>query len=155
MLEKLRDRPVRHIAQGPRIYLSPDVRVEQAIERMRSHHWGAVIIVDDDNVLAGIFTERDVLIASSKGDPQWRQKPLGEVMTPNPSRLGNDAPISEALRQMQRGRFRHLPLVDEHNRPIGIISIQTILAYVAKHFPQEFLNLPPEPSLEAKRLYGG
>ena len=55
---------------------------------------------------------------------------IGDYMTPNPIALKADPPIAQALHLMSLNGFRHLPLVDEENRPTGIISFRDVVEYL-------------------------
>ncbi|MGL4424211.1 MAG: CBS domain-containing protein [Gemmataceae bacterium] len=46
---------------------------------------------------------------------------------------------------MQQGGYRHLPVVDAENRPVGMLSAKRIVHYLAEHFPMAVYNQPPEP----------
>jgi len=56
---------------------------------------------------------------------------------------------------MAKGGYRHLPVVDEGNRPVGMVSIRHIISYLVEHFPQEILTLPPKPIREAMQAREG
>lgn len=127
---------------------------ERAVTEMSAQRRGAVVAVDVDGRVCGIFTERDVLL-KTLDDSDWRSKPLSQVMTAAPVTVHEDDSIVDALAKMSEGHFRHLPVVDGESKPLATISIRTVLHYVAEHFPDEVHNLPPSPSLEARRLYGG
>jgi CBS domain containing-hemolysin-like protein len=45
---------------------------------------------------------------------------------------------------MQQGGHRHLPVVDEDDRPLGIVSVKRIIHYLVEHYPAAVYNLPPE-----------
>ena len=53
-----------------------------------------------------------------------------------------------ALNKMGVGGFRHVPLVDENYRPVGIVSVRHIVRYVVDFFAKEVMNLPPEPGMD-------
>ena len=53
-------------------------------------------------------------------------------------------PIVYALNKMSVGGFRHVPLVDEERRPVGIISVKDIVDYIVDFFPNDVLTLPPD-----------
>jgi len=155
MLEKLPSTPIWHLDQGPLIRLAPDDPVGQAVEKMSKTQRGAVVVQDEHGHLVGIFTERDVLRAGLDKDKQWRDHPVGDVMTRDPTTIHEGDSVAEALSRMNAGKFRHLPVVDDENRPTGLISIRDLLGYIAAQFPQDVLNLPPDPSLEARGRWGG
>ncbi|MGA2990522.1 MAG: CBS domain-containing protein [Candidatus Korobacteraceae bacterium] len=101
--------------------------VAQAIDVMLSHEVGATVVVDEHGVVAGIFTERDVMkrVALSGRDP-W-QTPVREFMsTPVIMALENIS-YSEALTTMLDSHLRHMPIVDENGRLLRILSIRNVL----------------------------
>jgi CBS domain-containing protein len=155
MLRDLAETPVRDIrSQEPIATFTADVAVSEAIRRMAEERSGAVLVVDSEGRLAGIFTERDVLLRSLEGNPAWQDRPVGEIMTPAPVTARDEDTLEETLGRMQRGHFRHLPVVDA-GRPTGVVTIRDVVAYVAAHFPKQFVNLPPEPPRESSKVWGG
>ena len=102
------------------LHLPATATVREAAREMRTRHVGAVLIVAGDR-LEGIFTERDVVnrIVAEGIDPDRTQ--LAEVMTRNPDTIGPNDTALEALRRMQDGGYRHLPVVDG-GRLVGIVS---------------------------------
>ena len=68
-------------------------------------------------------------------------------MTPDPETLPLDAAIAFALNLMGEGAFRHLPLVNDEGRPVGMLSVKHIVQHLTEFFSEEFLNLPPHPNL--------
>jgi CBS domain-containing protein len=100
--------------------LSALATVREAADRMRSRHVGAVLITRDGQ-LDGIFTERDMVyrVVAEGRDPD--RTPLAEVMTRNPDTVRPDTTAIDALRRMQDGGYRHLPVLDR-GRIVGIVS---------------------------------
>jgi len=127
--------------------------IAEAIRRMQEHHIGCVLVIEGER-LVGIFTERDVLrhLVGDEIDPA--KTLVDELMTPNPETLAPDAAIAFALNKMSLGGFRHVPLVDESHRPVGIVSVKDIVEYMVDFFP-EVLNVPPEPGLDVTRAREG
>ncbi len=124
----------------------PESTVAEVVQTMIDQQASAAMIVHHDD-LVGIFTERDVLnkAVGSAHDPA--RTAVETVMTADPEALAVDAPICFALNLMSEGGFRHLPLVDEARRPVGILSVKHIVGYLVDLFPKEVLNLPPRPEL--------
>ncbi len=133
--------PIRHLQPCQPVALPPSATVSEAVAVMREHRIGCVLIVADGR-LAGILTERDLLVKLDRADFDRR---LVELMTPDPETLSADDPIVYALNKMSVGGFRHVPLVDEANRPVGIVSVKDIVDYIVDCFPNEVLTLPPHP----------
>ena len=69
-------------------------------------------------------------------------------MTPNPDCLSMDHELAYALNQMSIGEYRHVPLVDDHGHPTGVVSMRHIVDYLVAMFPQDVFNLPPSPAHE-------
>ncbi len=152
------DRPVSELKLRDCITVGLDAVGETAVEEMLRHERGAVVVVDQSGVVAGIFTERDVLELETRavveGGADWRRTRVAELMTADPITVSTAATLRHALGKLKEGRFRHLPVVDEGGRPVALLSIRDILAEVAEYFPTEVANLPPEPSLEARSPWG-
>src|SRR3954447_23749436 len=66
-------------------------------------------------------------------------------MTRDPESLRADDRIVWALNLMHVGGYRHVPLVDPQNRPVGVISVKDIVSFLVELFPAAVLNLPPDP----------
>jgi CBS domain-containing protein len=66
-------------------------------------------------------------------------------MKADPQTANVDDSLDTAIRHMGRGGYRHLPIVNNKNRPVGMVSIRHIISYLVEHFPQEILTLPPKP----------
>lgn len=102
------------------LILSETEAVQTACQRMWDKHAGSVLVVDAAGRLSGIFTGRDAvrLLASSKATANTL---LGDAMTPSPITISPDGRAIDALREMNDGGFRHLPVV-ENGRIWGIVS---------------------------------
>jgi CBS domain-containing protein len=101
--------------------------VEQAIRTMLERHVGAVAVIDENRRVAGIFTERDVLRRLSLAESDARKLPIRDVMT-TPVEMATAATTpSEALATMVERHYRHLPIVDEDGRLLGMLSIRNVL----------------------------
>jgi CBS domain-containing protein len=63
--------------------------------------------------------------------------------------------VAWALNKMHLGGFRHVPIVDAGGKPVGVVSVKNIVDFIVELFPAAVLNLPPDPSKEARVLDGG
>ena len=118
------------------ITLSPRNTVQEAVSLMATRKIGAVVITTDDQ-LKGIFTERDVVlrVVSARLNPD--QTPLEQVMTPNPYTISLTDNAIEALQIMQTNHFRHLPVLDQENKVVGIISVRDLFAVVIEQLERD------------------
>ena len=100
---------------------------EQAIRAMLEQRVGAVAVVDENRRVAGIFTERDVLrrVALSGRSPE--QIAVREVMTTPVEMATLDTTPGQALATMVERHYRHLPIVDDDGRLLGMLSIRNVL----------------------------
>ncbi len=94
--------------------------VRDAAQAMRDWDVGAVLVTENGR-LAGIFTERDLVNRVIACDRDPTSTPLSEVMTRDPDTISPKAAALEALRLMEDGGYRHVPVVAE-GRPVGIVS---------------------------------
>ena len=106
--------------QNP-ITLPPSASVKDACRCMRDHRIGAVLVTEGDHRLLGIFTGRDAVHrVLAQGKSPTRTK-LAEVMTPDPATIPPGRTAIEALRLMENGRYRHVPITDG-GKVVGIVS---------------------------------
>lgn len=128
--DRLSSTPVA--ALEPRVPITIDLHgsLAQATRQMNAHNIGCLLVTDAQDHLAGIFTERDVLIKVAGLVEDLSSATIADYMTPNPITIRGDAPIAHALHLMSVHGFRHLPLVDEHQRPTGIISFRDVVHYL-------------------------
>lgn len=146
--------PVSRLGNRTPICAEEPESVTAAIERMMKHGIGCLLVVREGK-LVGVFTERDILrrVVAPGRDPQRTR--VGEVMTPDPESLPIDAEIAWVLNRMSLGGYRHVPLVDERDQPVGIVSVKDVVRYVSEFFPDEVLNIPPRPGLDVSRARDG
>jgi CBS domain-containing protein len=111
--------------------VGPDVTVGETLKMMMGRGVGCVMIVDGDRML-GIFSERDALLRLNVDAAKMTDRPISEVMTVNPATLKARDKIAFALHRMNVGGFRHLPILDDDDLLVGVISIRDILAYLTE-----------------------
>ena len=103
------------------VTLPPETTVKDACQRMRDRGIGAVLIIEADRRLVGIFTARDAVHRVLAEGKNAGRTTLAEVMTRDPDTMPPGDTAIEALRLMEDGRFRHLPIVDD-GKVVGIVS---------------------------------
>jgi CBS domain-containing protein len=139
---------VGDIAMRSHARVEVEAPMSKVVEEMSTKGRGAVL-VEEDGALVGIFTERDLLNRVDHRDARWPSIVVRDVMTPLPMVIRREDSLAEALRRLSQGRRRHLPVVDAKGTVLGLISIRDILVYIAGRFPEEMMNLPPDPSHES------
>jgi CBS domain-containing protein len=128
--------PVKTLMKRDKLLTAPpETLVSKAAELMAAKKVGAVMIVENDNLI-GIFTERDAVFAViARGlDPKTTR--LAEVMTRSPQTIGPEKSFGYALLTMHKNGFRHLPVVDD-GKLIGIVSARNALDPDLEEFVSE------------------
>ena len=130
------------------VCLRETATVSEAIEHMLAHRQAGVLVVDAEGRLTGIFTERDVLTRVAGRGRDARQTRLGEVMTRNPDALTAGARVAYAVHSMSVAGYRTVPLVDADRKPVGVVTVNDVIRWLAGLFPEAVLNLPPGDALK-------
>jgi CBS domain-containing protein len=124
------------IASVPAATVSPEASVYDAVRLMNDQRVGAVAVTKDGR-LAGIFTERDLMFRVVLEDRDPKSTRVADVMTPDCISAMKDMSMGEALSIMTERHFRHLPVVDENNRVLGLLSIRNLLQNRVDKLDQE------------------
>jgi CBS domain-containing protein len=144
-ISRLHPTPPRHIG--------PEQSVAEAVALMRQHEVGCLVVSTDDERVVGIFTERDLMRrVLAAGLPLTT--PVSACMTPDPVVVDEKESIRAAVRRMEEGGYRHLPVIGETGKPVGILSVKRIVHYLVEHFPTTIYNLPPDPGVVQQEREG-
>jgi CBS domain-containing protein len=96
-----------------------------AAQRMRDHDMGALVVLDDEDGMVGVVTERDVLRAVAEGLAP-RVTSVSGLMSPAPLEVTPETDSEEAARLMVEGGVRHLPVVRQ-GEAVGMVSARDLL----------------------------
>lgn len=144
--------PISALRPPSPLRLPGSATLAEAILAMNRRGTGCVCVVEGDRLI-GIFTERDLLKRAGK-ELQPAEVVVGDVMTRDPETLRPDDGIALALNLMSARGFRHVPLVDERGRPVGIVAMRDIVRFIVSLFPDSVQNVPPDPR-KIQDQYGG
>ncbi|MBI2306788.1 MAG: CBS domain-containing protein [Rhodocyclales bacterium] len=102
--------------------VAPQDTVFHALKVMADNHVGAVLVLDSER-LVGIFSERDyarkiILVGKASKDTR-----VEEIMTDKVMYVTPENTIDECMALMTEGRFRHLPVLDDNQQVVGVVSI--------------------------------
>lgn len=114
---------------------APKTLVSKAAQLMAAKNVGAVMVIEDDQ-LVGILTERDIVFRVVAKGLDAQAIPLSDVMTKAPHTVEPDQPFGYALLVMQENGFRHLPVIQD-GKPIGIVSSRSALDPELEDFVSE------------------
>lgn len=125
---KIRDRKEFDQKEDP-LTCSADTTVFEAVQRMAGKNFGSIIIVDEDHHVCGMMTERDIFRRLIAKELNPKTTKVSKIMTSPVRRAKADDDLLEWLRMMSNERFRRLPVVDENDRLIAVMSQGDFVSY--------------------------
>lgn len=105
-----------------------DCKLADAVTIMDGNNVGSILIVDSEEKLIGIFTERDIMHCFAK-KVAMNEEVMGSVMTQKPLTLDSSVDIAIAVQLMSEKKIRHLP-VTEDEKVVGMISYRDLVSYL-------------------------
>jgi CBS domain-containing protein len=126
--------------------LAPTATVAAALDAMAREGVDCVLVVETGK-LAGVFTSRDFLNRVAADGKQPSVVTLAEVMTRDPQVLKRVDCVTYAINRMATRNIRNLPIVDDDNRPIGLLRVWDVIGHLSDVF-EELAQLPPEPATD-------
>ena len=151
----LTDVRLRVLSRRQPVTVPPGTSLAECVRAIQRTGTGnSVFVCDRSGVLVGVLTERDIFTRIVVGHVDLTQ-PVETLMTTEPRTLDLDQTIRDAIELMQTGRYRNVPIVDEHRRLVGVVRQVDIIKYLAESFPEELLNLPPRPHQRMRQAEGG
>jgi CBS domain-containing protein len=141
LARNLRKDPVSRLDPNAPRSVDRSATVAEAVELMRRNNVGCIMVCEAGQ-LVGLFTERDLMCrVLAVGKPLTL--PIVDVMTAEPVTIQSRDPIRLAIRRLEGGGHRHLPIVDDAKRPTGILSVKRVVRYLVEHYPHAVYNQPP------------
>lgn len=140
----LRRTKIRHLQLKEMVCVAPETSLGETIATMQRRRNGCALVAAGSSLL-GIFTERDLIRKVVGRGRSGLERPIRDLMTPEPAVLSPDDSLLDAVRLMNRGGYRHIPLVDSANRVCDCLSVINIVDYLLECYPQEVFSLPPRP----------
>lgn len=108
---------------SPALQIKPSTTVSEAAQLMAAKREDCVLVTDEDDRIAGIFTAKDLAFRVVGAGQKANTVTIAEIMTKNPLCARTDTSATEALDLMVRKGFRHLPVMDENQDISGILDI--------------------------------
>jgi CBS domain-containing protein len=115
--------------KGSKVYsIQPDDTLSHALLQLTEHKIGALLVLDDQGMIKGILSERDIVKHFSRktAHPNTAAVKISDVMTKGVTYVKPHQSLDDCLQLMTAGRFRHLPVMDEE-KVIGMISIGDVV----------------------------
>ena len=108
------------------VTISPDGTALEAAKLMHAEHIGCLVVIDDFRPI-GILTDRDIVLKVVAREEKPAETAVKKIMTTNPTMVNVNYDVLDAVRLMRNRGVRRLPVVDEHRRLLGIITIDDVL----------------------------
>jgi len=112
------------------VTVSPDTLVEDAARLMLDEAIGSLVVTDDDNQIRGILTSTDFVAIVKESDPK-AETTVERYMSTDVKTTTAQAPIEEVADLMLTEGIHHVPVVDETEGVIGIISTTDLTSYIS------------------------
>lgn len=110
--------------------VTPETLVEDAARVMLEEAVGSLVVVDDDGHLEGILTTTDFVEIVSRSNPK-AETPVSRYMTTDVATTTAQDSIRDVADQMVEAGFHHMPVVDDQEGVIGMISTSDLTGYVS------------------------
>lgn len=121
-IEKLMQRQVQA--------MSPTETCSRAAQLMRDARVGAVVVVEE-GVPLGVVTDRDLVLRLIAEGRDPAEVELRAIMSRHPAFVSKERSLDDAIRTMREMGVRRLPIVDEHGRVVGMLSLDDVLMVLA------------------------
>lgn len=112
------------------IFISPETPLGEAIAKIDTSALQIALVLNPDQTLAGVLTDGDIRRAILAG--QSLQVPVSEAMNPKPTAVPASMPRSKMLALMRRKTIHHLPLLNENNRVVGLVTLDELIGAVER-----------------------
>ena len=149
----LKAKKIGEIINPRLVQAPPETLVKDAIELMQKNRAGYIVVAKNKKVV-GVFTETDLVQKILGKDVNW-ESPISEFMTKNPLILKPTDSVGTAIDMMGAHRFYHIPLVDDRGDLVNVLSVRTLIRFLAEFYPQEIYNLPPRSDQIMSTQEGG
>ncbi|NDG73967.1 MAG: CBS domain-containing protein [Synechococcaceae bacterium WB8_1B_136] len=139
-------RRVSEVMTTPVLSVGTQTPLQEAVQLISDHHVSGLPVVDASGALVGELTEQDLMVRESGFDAgpyvllldaviylrnplQWDQQvhqvlgsSVGEVMSQHPHTCAGDTPLPAAAKQLHERSTQRLFVLDEQNRPVGVLT---------------------------------
>jgi CBS domain-containing protein len=111
-----------------------DAIVSDALQEMSGRNVGALIVLDGQQNIQGIVSERDIMRNCYRSQANVKGLAIRDVMTPREKLIVGraDDDVNDLMAAMTQNHIRHIPVVDEKDKAVGMISIGDVIKALLK-----------------------
>jgi len=143
---------VVELMTGTPAYCRPDTNLGEAVELMWNYNCGILPLVDADEKVVGVVTDRDICIALGTRNKLPGDIVVSEVAPPRVICCKAQDDVRSALTAMAEARVRRLPVVNDQRKLIGILSMDDIVTHIQSIAPPLSVELSPEDVMRVLTL---
>ncbi len=151
--EALTEKKISEIVNPKLVQASPETTIAQAVKLMQENKSGYIVISKTKRV-AGLFTETDFIQKVLEKGVDW-SRPVKDFMNPEPPILSMSDSVGMAIDLMGKNRVYYIPLVNDKKELVNVISVRTLIRFLAAFYPAEVYNLPPRAGQVSLTQEGG
>ena len=137
----LKEKKISQIVNPKIVQAPPTISIQDAVKLMQENKSGYIVLAKAKKV-HGLFTETDAINKILDKDVDWN-KPVSEFMTSDWATLNINDSVGQAIDLMSEKKFYHIPLLDDQGNLVNVISVRTLIRFLAEFYPTEIYNLPP------------
>lgn len=104
-------------------YITPDSSICDCAKLMCNKHVGCIPVCDKEKNIVGLVTDRDVILRCIANGKDINTTPVKDIMTCKVCCCNQEDEVSNAQKTMSENQIRRLPVVDENNKIIGILTL--------------------------------
>ncbi len=135
------------------IYCTRDESVQDAALKMRQHHVGDLVVIDqpdDEKLPVGIITDRDIVVSVIALALDPASLLVGDIMSDDLDTCRMDDDVYETIERMHHRGVRRMPVVDGDGRLAGIVSADDLLGFLAEEM-SELARIAPHQQAQERR----
>lgn len=103
--------------------VQPETKIQEVAKLMSENHIGCIPVCDENQCICGIVTDRDVLLRCVACNKDTNQTPVSDIMSCNVCTCKEDDEITNAETKMGQNQIRRLPVCDDKNKVVGILTL--------------------------------
>lgn len=149
----IKETRIEQLKKSQLVQTKPDISIKEAVELMQKNRSGFLVLAEGLQ-LKGMFTEVDLAHKILDIEVDWKQ-PVSRFMNATPIVLSPKDNVGKAIDVMGQNRLFHVPLVNEKQELVGVLSVRALIRFLAEFYPTEVFNLPPKPDQLMETVEGG
>lgn len=110
-------------------FIKPDCKVYDAARIMCENHIGCIPVCDDKREVVGLLTDRDILLRTVACNKDTKATSVSEIMTNDVCTCGCNDEVIHAQNKMASNQIRRIPVLDEQNKLVGILTMGDLAKY--------------------------